>query len=162
KTHGAGPLVQAEVYRLQYSWHTFLESNAQFVSELRFHHRPVLPVTLLLLWAGVFVYAFIRRDRTLQLMAFWVVLVPLPIAFIYPIRGSACLYLLLFGWAIILAKLVSDLISLLLKYSTSLGQAIGVGAAMGATIGTLVNHRARGAAIGSGIGDVIAARRIQL
>jgi hypothetical protein len=162
KTHGSNSLITHDVYRPQYSWHTFLASNAKFVSELRFDHRPVLPVTLLLLWAAGFVYAFIRRDRTLQLMAFWVVLVPLPIAFIYPIRGSACLYLLLFGWAIILAKLVSDLISLLLKYSTSLGQAIGVGAAMGATIGTLVNHRARGAAIGAAIGAVIGACAIKL
>src|SRR5438067_2281191 len=106
KTHGSGPLVEAEVYRPQYSWHTFLESNAQFVNELRFHHGPIPVVALLLLWAGVFFYAFMRRDRTLLLMAFWVVLVPLPIAFLRPIRSGACLYLLLFGWAIIFAKVV--------------------------------------------------------
>jgi hypothetical protein len=157
KTHGSNSLITHDVYRPQYSWHTFLASNAEFVSELRFDHRPVLPVTLLFLWAGVFVYAFIRRDRTLQLMAFWVVLVPLPIAFIYPIRGGACLYLLLFGWAIILAKFVSDLIILMLKYSTSLGQAVGVGVAIDAAIGTVVNHRARGAAIGAAMGAVIGA-----
>ena len=104
KMHGSGPLVMAEAYRLQYSWHTFLESNAQFVSELRFHHRPIKPTALLLLWSAVFAYAFLRRDRSLQLMAFWVVLVPLPIAFIRPIRGGACLWLLLFGWATIFAK----------------------------------------------------------
>ena len=157
KTHGSNPLIAHDVYRPRYSLHTFLATNAKFVSELRFDHRPILPLALLFLWAGVFVYALIRRDRTLQLMAFWVVLVPLPIAFIYPIRSGGSLYLLLFGWAIILAKFVSDLIGLMLKYSTSLGQAVGVGAAMGAAIGTAVNHRAHGAVNGAAIGAVIGA-----
>jgi hypothetical protein len=155
KTRGSNSLITHDVYRPRYSWHTFLASNAQFVSELRFHHRPIVPVALLLLWVGVFVYAFMRRDRALQLMAFWIVLVPLPIAFIRPIRGSACLYLLLFGWAIIFAKLVSDLIALFLKYSTSLGQGVGVGATMGTAIGAAASHRARGAAIGAAIGAAL-------
>jgi hypothetical protein len=51
-----------------------------------------LPKTLLVLWAAVFVYAFRSRDRTLQLMAFWIVIVPFPLAFIRPIRGVACVY----------------------------------------------------------------------
>jgi hypothetical protein len=157
KTHGSNPLIAQDVYQPRYSLHTFLATNTKFVSELRFDHRPISTGALLLLWAGVFVYAFMRRDRTLQLMAFWVVLVPLPIAFIYPIRGGACLYLLLFGWAIILAKFVSDLIALILKYSTSLSQAVGVGAAVGATLGIAVNHQARFAAIGAAIGAVIGA-----
>ena len=155
KTHGSNSLIAHDVYRPRYSWQTFLASNAQFVSELRFHHRPILPVALLLLWAGVFLYAFMRRDRTLQFMAFWVVLVPLPIAFIRPIRGSGCLYLLLFGWAIIFAKLVSDLIALISKSSTSLGQGVGVGATMGAAIGAVASHRARGAAIGAAVGAAL-------
>src|SRR5947207_1869831 len=157
KTHGSNSLITHDVYRPQYSWHTFLASNAEFVSELRFHHRPILPVALLLLWAGVFLYAFMRRDRALQLMAFWVVLVPLPIAFIRPIRGGACLYLLLFGWAIIFAKVISDLIVVVLKYSTALGQGVGFGATMGTAIGAAAGHRARGAAIGAAIGATIGA-----
>jgi hypothetical protein len=98
-----------------------------------------------------------RRDRTLQLMAFWVVLVPLPIAFIHPIRGGACLYLLLFGWAIIFAKVVSDLIVLVLKYSTSLAQGVGSGAIIGTAIGAAAGRRARGAAIGAAIGAAVGA-----
>jgi hypothetical protein len=90
KTHGSNSLITQDAYRPRYSWHTFLTANAQFVSELKFDHRAILVGALLLLWVGVFVYAFMRRDRTLQLMAFWVVLVPLPIAFIRPIRGGAC------------------------------------------------------------------------
>src|SRR5438876_11320532 len=58
-----------------------------------------------------FFYAFRRRDRLLQLMAFWVVITPLPLAFI-PSRGGPMLYIVLFGWATIFARLVSDLIAL--------------------------------------------------
>jgi hypothetical protein len=155
KTHGRSSLITHDMYRPRYSWHTFLASNAQFVSELRFHHRPILVGALLLLWAAVFVYAFMRRDRALQLMAFWVVLVPLPIAFILPIRGGACLYLLLFGWATIVAKLASDVIALISKCSTSLGQGVGLGATTGAAIGIVATHRARGAAIGAAIGAAL-------
>ena len=155
KTHGSNSLIMYDAYRPQYSLHSFLTSNAAFVSELRFDHRSISTAALLLLWAGVFVYAFMRRDRALQLMAFWVVLVPLPIAFIHPIRGGACLYLLLFSWAIIFAKVVSDLIVLLLKYSTSLGQGVGAEAIMGAAIGAVASHRARGTAIGAAIGAAI-------
>jgi hypothetical protein len=154
KTHGSGPLVQAQVYRPQYSWRTFLESNAQFVSELRFHHRPLVPIALLLLWSAVFIYAFLRRDRSLQLMSFWVVLVPLPIAFIRPIRGGACLWLLLFGWAIILATFASDVISAILKCSTSIGRGAGVGATAGAIVGATAS-RPRAAAIGAGVGAAV-------
>jgi hypothetical protein len=157
KTHGSNSLVTHDVYRPLYSWHTFLASNAEFVSELRFDHRPIPLVALLFLWAGVFAYAFMRRDRALQLMAFWVVLVPLPIAFIHPIRGGACLYVLLFGWAIIFAKVVSDLIVLVLKYSTSLAQGVGSGAIIGTAIGAAAGHRERGAAIGAAIGAAVGA-----
>jgi hypothetical protein len=154
KTQGSEPLVQAEAYRPQYSWRTFLESNAQFVSELRFHHRPLVPVALLLLWSAVFIYAFLRRDRTLQLMSFWVVLVPLPIAFIRPIRGGGCLWLLLFGWAIILAMFASDVISAISKFSTSIGRGVGVGATAGAIVGATAS-RPRAAAIGAAVGAAV-------
>ena len=53
----------------------------------------------------------------LQLMAFWIVIVPLPLAFIVPMRGDAPLYLLLFGWAMIFAKIAFDLITLISKFS---------------------------------------------
>ena len=42
--------------------------------------------------------------RTVQLMAFWVIIVPLHPTLQIPIRGGGSLYLLLFGWAMIFAK----------------------------------------------------------
>jgi hypothetical protein len=44
----------------------------------------------------------------LELMAFWVVITPLPLAFVTP-REGACLTIILFGWAMIFAKLILDL-----------------------------------------------------
>jgi hypothetical protein len=47
-------------------------------------------------------------------MAFWVVITPLPLAFI-PARGGAMLYIVLFGWAMIVARVLQDLIGLVGK-----------------------------------------------
>ena len=51
---------------------------------------------LLAIWALLFAYAFLRRDYMLKLMAFWVVITPLPLVFVSP-RGGGRLYIPLFG-----------------------------------------------------------------
>jgi hypothetical protein len=135
KTHGRDALTTMAPYRPRLSWHQFITSNAKFVEELLFAQHTITPKTLLVLWAVVFIYAFMRRDRTLQLMAFWVVIVPLPIAFILPVRGGGSLYLLLFGWAMIFAKVTADLITLISKSSIFVGERVGTGAANGASLG---------------------------
>jgi hypothetical protein len=117
KLYGSGSLASLAPYRPKYSWDNFTASNAWFVGQLLFAGHAITPMALLLLWALVFSYAFLRRDRTLRLMAFWIVIVPLPVAFIVPMRGDASLYLLLFGWATIFANVVFDLISLTSKFS---------------------------------------------
>jgi hypothetical protein len=99
-----------EVYIPHYSWRAFTTSNAKFFSDI-FYLSPNHVITggeLLAAWALAFLYAFLRRDRMLEVMAFWVVITPLPLAFVTP-RGGACLTIVLFGWVMILAKLVSDL-----------------------------------------------------
>jgi hypothetical protein len=134
KTHGSGSLASLDPYRPRFSWHNFTASNGRFVGELLFTGHTITPITLLFLWAFVFIYAFMRRDRTLQLMAFWIVIVPLPIAFIVPMRGDAPLYLLLFGWAMIFATIVIDLITLISKFSLFAATRVRA-ATKGATIG---------------------------
>ena len=129
KTHGSSSLASLDPYRPSYSWHNFTASNAKFIGELLFGGQAIPRVTLVILWAVVFVYALIRRDRMLQLMAFWIVIVPLPLAFIVPIRGDASLYLLLFGWAMIIAKVAFDLITLVSKFSVSVGNRVLAAAA---------------------------------
>ena len=137
KIHGSDSLASLDPYRPTYSWHTFTASNAKFVSELLFAGHSITPTILLLLWALVFIYAFIRRDRMLQLMAFWIVIVPLPVAFIFPVRGDASLYLLLFGWAMIFAKIASDLITLIWKLSVFIGRRVRA-ATTGSPVGLTV------------------------
>lgn len=149
KTQGSGSLTRIDPYRPKISWHHFMTCNASFVGELLYSYQAVTPKMLLASWAVVFIYAFIRRDRTLQLMAFWIVIVPLPIAFILPIRGGACLYLLLFGWAMIFAKVAFDLITLISKSLILLGQAVGVGAPSGAIMQGTTAARARSSANGT-------------
>ena len=155
KTGGSNPLARLDAYRPRYSWHNFLTANAKFVRELLFSHHMIFPKAVLVLWAAVFIYAFMRRDRALQLMAFWIVIVPLPITFIRPIRGGACLYLLLFGWAMIFGKLASDLIMVISKSPMLVGQGVGMGAASGAIIGGAATNRIRWTAIGAAIGAAI-------
>jgi hypothetical protein len=133
KTHGNGSLASLDPYRPKYSWSNFMGSNARFVGELVFAGHTITPTALLALWTLVFFYAFIRRDRTLQLMAFWIVIVPLPLAFIVPIRGDAPLYLLLFGWAMIFAKVAVDVITLISKFSVFVRNRV-LGTATAATV----------------------------
>ena len=133
KLHGTGSLASLDPYRPKYSWDNFTASNAKFVGQLLFAGHTITPTALELLWALVFIYAFVRRDRTLQLMAFWIVIVSLPVAFIVPVRGDASLYLLLFGWAMIFAKVAFDLITLISKFSVFVGNRL-LAAARGPTV----------------------------
>ena len=124
KTHGANSLANANIYRLEYSWHTFTASNRHFINEIFYHLIPnhIAPgVVLFIAWGLVFAYAFLRRDRLLKLMAFWVVITPLPLDFI-TIRGDACLYIPLFGWAMILAKVVWDSVKLISRFFATVEQ----------------------------------------
>ena len=96
KIYGTGSLTRLDPYRPSYSWHQFVASNAKFLDELFFGSNAISLKTFWILWVAVFIYAVFRRDRMVRLMAVWVVIVPLPIAFLLPIRSGGCLYLLLF------------------------------------------------------------------
>jgi len=126
KLYGSGSLTRLDPYRPRYSWHQFAASNAKFLNELFFVKDAISPKTFWILWVAVFIYAVFRRDRTVRLMAVWVVIVPLPIAFLLPIRGGGCLYLLLFGWAMIFAKVACDLIALISRPFMFPGQRVAV------------------------------------
>jgi hypothetical protein len=114
KLNGPYSLAHLEVYRPVYSWHRFTLTNAHFIDELFYHSATRIGRTVLIVWPVIFLYAFWQRDRLLQLMAFWVVVTPLPLAFI-PGRGGAMLYIVLFGWTMIIARMVSDLIGLIAR-----------------------------------------------
>jgi hypothetical protein len=145
-----------EAYMPHYSWHAFGKANANFISELVYSAPDhVLPARIAFAaWGLVFLYAFLRRDRLLELMAFWVVITPLPLDFIVPIRGGASLILVLFGWTMIFAKLASDLIKLVSKSWIVTGRRSGVGAAIGAIIGGAPTGHAGAAVIAAAAGGV--------
>jgi hypothetical protein len=112
-----------EPFTPRYTWHRFVESNTRFFSEL-FYLGPNHVLTgemLVAIWALLFAYAFLRRDHALQLMAFWVVVTPLPLAFLTP-RGGGRLYIPLFGWAMIFAKLAWDVLAVIYKSPALLRQ----------------------------------------
>ena len=83
------------------------------MGDLFFAENALTPKALFIVWAAFWIYALLRRDRATRLMAIWVIIVPLPLAFIVPIRGGGCLYLLLFGWAMIFAQAACDVIELI-------------------------------------------------
>jgi hypothetical protein len=62
KIGGTASTTISESYRPIYSWHNFVTSNARFVGELLYAPETITP-TALLLWAGVFIYAFCRRNH---------------------------------------------------------------------------------------------------
>ena len=154
KTHGANSMTKANLYRPEYSWHKFTASNTHFINEIFYQLIPnhIAPgVIVFTAWGLVFVYAFLRRDRLLQLMAFWVVITPLPIDFI-SLRGDACLYIPLFGWAMILAKVVSDSVTLMSKSFAMLYQGGPALARQPAQLlGGATTNRARSVPIGTGV-----------
>jgi hypothetical protein len=108
-------LAHLEAYRPVFSWHRFTLTNASFINELLYDSASRIGRAVLVAWPVIFLYAFWRRDRLLQLMAFWVVITPLPLAFI-PSRGGAMLYIVLFGWAMIIARVLEDLIKLIGRF----------------------------------------------
>src|SRR5438067_11822579 len=112
--NSAYSLAHLEAYRPVFSWRRFTLTNAHFINELLYDSVSRIGWAILVAWPVIFLYAFWRRDRLLQLMAFWVVITPLPLAFI-PARGGAMLYIVLFGWAMIIAWVLQDLIGLVGK-----------------------------------------------
>jgi hypothetical protein len=114
KLNGVYSLAKLEAYRPVYSWHRFTVTNANFMNDLFYHSASSIGRAVLVAWPLLFFYAFWRRDRLLQLMAFWVVITPLPLAFI-PIRGGPMLYIVLFGWATSFARALTDLIGLIAR-----------------------------------------------
>jgi len=137
-----------EFYTPRYSWHRFIESNARYVSEI-FYLIPNHVLTgemLFAVWALLFAYAFLRRDFMLKMMAFWVVITPLPLAFIFP-RGGGRLYIPLFGWAMIFAKVAWDVITLICRCPGLLRRNLGWEPRLQQSSGEVAADRARWAPV---------------
>jgi hypothetical protein len=168
KTRGPNALASLGSYRPNFSVETFIASNNHFISQIFYCHLPsgaIGGAILVVIWGAVFAYAYLRGDRALGLMALWVVIVPLPLDFI-ALRSGGALYLVLFGWAMISAHIVSDLISLaagcriFTAHGSRAGAMTGAVLAGGtATIGAILaggtTNSVRGTALGATVGAAI-------
>jgi hypothetical protein len=103
---GTGSLTDLEAYRPVFTWARFAESNTRFLNTI-FYTGLFTAQRVLLLW-GIVLYAGVRQLRVARpdprwlFLWVWVVVTPLPIAFL-PDRGGPMLYILLAGWAMLAA-----------------------------------------------------------
>jgi hypothetical protein len=108
RTTGEYSLARMTVYRPVFTWDRFIQTSRQFLGDLFFVIDRFTPATVLLLWAVLAVIAWASRSRTLRFAWLFLMLSPLPIAFVEP-RGAAQYYVPLFGWALYFATLLSGI-----------------------------------------------------
>jgi hypothetical protein len=101
KTYGSNGVAQIEAYRPVFSWKRFCESNQRFLNAI-FYTRLFRTSSVLAAWSLILYLGLRNPDRRLLLLLVWVVVTPLPLAFIPP-HGSGCIYIVIAGWGMIAA-----------------------------------------------------------
>lgn len=110
---GSQALTQNAAYRPSFTWTQFMLTSRHFAGDiLGMPDRPAWEV--LLLWTALAVIAWAARSRALGFAWLFLMLSPLPIAFILP-RGAAQYYVCLFGWMLYAAVLLVRLATLLTR-----------------------------------------------
>ena len=116
KSTGNTSLTNIDAYRPVFTWTRFSESTVRFFNtmfytdEITIQHA--IAMWALLLCAGVAGLARSRRNPRWMFLWIWVMVTPLPIAFL-PGRGAALLYIVAAGWAIALAMMFRSVASIL-------------------------------------------------
>jgi hypothetical protein len=112
KRFGVQPLLDKAAYRPVFSLHRFLDFQRGSLHDLLAHFGTPGRGGVLLIWALVTFLAW-RRDRPLLRFTWaWMLLAPLPIAFLAD-RFQGCLYVPLAGWAIFAGLISVDLMKAL-------------------------------------------------
>ncbi|MGA2038387.1 MAG: hypothetical protein ABSH42_03845 [Bryobacteraceae bacterium] len=106
---GPTSLTHNAAYRPSFTWTQFLLTSRHFAGD--FLAMPDWPAwAVLLLWTALAAIAWLAQSRVLRFAWLYLMLSPLPIAFIDP-RGSAQYYVCVFGWmlyaAVLLVKLAA-------------------------------------------------------
>jgi hypothetical protein len=109
-----GSLIQESAYQPAITWARFIDTSTAFAGKLFLHARPFTPATLLSLWTAMLAIAWLSRSRALRFAWLFVMLSPLPVAFI-DARGLAQYYIPLFGWALYAGVLLNLLFSWVLR-----------------------------------------------
>ena len=98
----AGSLLRDNpMYLPIFTWHQFMLTSAYFTGNLFLRATPTTftPAMLITLWGAMGAFAWVSRSRALRFAWLFLMLSPLPVAFISP-RGVAQYYIPLFGWAL--------------------------------------------------------------
>ncbi|MGB9459101.1 MAG: hypothetical protein WCB12_23865 [Bryobacteraceae bacterium] len=109
RSMGPQSLVTNAAYRPSFTWTQFMLTSRHFLGDVL--GMPDWPAwEVLLLWTALAAIAWATRSRVLGFAWLFLMLSPLPIAFILP-RGAAQYYVCLFGWmlfaAVLLVKVAS-------------------------------------------------------
>jgi hypothetical protein len=92
-------------YSPVYSWERFADFQQRYIGNIFYQVPGVGWKTVLLVWIAVTYLVWRRRQPLLRFCWFYILITPLPIAFLFA-RDQACLYVPLAGWAILAAALV--------------------------------------------------------
>jgi hypothetical protein len=108
KALSPGSLTNMDAYRPVFAWARFSESSTRFLNTI-FYADGITMEHVMVLWgvllcAGIAGFARRRRDPRWLFLWIWVMVTPLPIAFL-PGRGAGLLYIVAGGWAIVVAML---------------------------------------------------------
>jgi hypothetical protein len=107
KTTGPDALTNAAAFKPSFTWSLFLASNRSFANELLgAGNRSLLGPFVLLALALLAFVSWRRGDKVLLWGILFIGLSPLPIVFIFE-RGGPCLYIPLFGWALVVGTLMA-------------------------------------------------------
>ncbi|HEY9142032.1 MAG TPA: hypothetical protein VIN93_14135, partial [Bryobacteraceae bacterium] len=108
---GPQSLVTNAAYRPSFTWTQFMLTSRHFLGDVL--GMPDWPAwEVLLLWTALAAIAWAARSRVLGFAWLFLMLSPLPIAFILP-RGAAQYYVCLFGWMLFAAVLLVKVASFL-------------------------------------------------
>lgn len=96
---GEYSLLTNGAYRPVISWDQFMRTSANFFGDLLLQGHPLSHAMVLAIWAIMLAAALVLKSRTLQFAWLFLIISPIPVAFILP-RGAPQYYLPLFGWVL--------------------------------------------------------------
>jgi hypothetical protein len=97
--HGSYSLLTNGAYRPVFSADQFTKTSANFFGDLLLQGHAVSYATVLAIWAIMLAAALLLKSRTLQFAWLFLMISPIPVAFILP-RGAPQYYVSFFGWAL--------------------------------------------------------------
>lgn len=107
-------LIAMGAFQPEFSLRRFMETSVNFVSPL-FYRETLLPAAAVpAIWVALLAIALLTRSRTLQFAWLFIMLSPLPVAFINP-RGPGQYYVVYFGWVLYASTLFVEAAALLFE-----------------------------------------------